>query len=63
MNTMKKPYEIVFGQPLIVPDVTIKGIVVKNEDDQDEKGERSEGNYKVGALGANDQGCGQGDDG
>ena len=46
-----------------MPDVTIKGIVVKNEDDQDEKGERSEGNYKVGALGANNQVCGQGDDG
>ena len=36
----------------------------ENEADQDEEGERSEGNnYKCCALGENDQDCGLGDNG
>ena len=43
------PYDVVFGQPprsLIVPDVTIKGIVDENED-EDKEEERSEGHKVV----------------
>ena len=53
------PYDVVFGQPprsLIVPDVTIKGIVDENED-EDKEEERSEG-HKVVSIGENDQDSG-----